>query len=50
MSNVRTFVVGTTDALSPDRLGKVTGLDVRSAQRLTVYRLVSPKRAKTARS
>ncbi|GGQ41154.1 hypothetical protein BKA00_001258 [Actinomadura coerulea] len=39
MSNIRRFVVGTTDVLSPARLGKVTGLDVRNAQQLTVYRL-----------
>ncbi|WUH98960.1 HAMP domain-containing histidine kinase [Spirillospora sp. NBC_00431] len=46
--NVRTFVIGTTDVLPPDRIQKSTGLEAPSAQRLTVYVLASPRRAETA--
>lgn len=46
---LRTFVVGTTDVLPPDRIRRLTGLDgVRTAQRLTVYALASPRGAEAA--
>ncbi|RKS74297.1 signal transduction histidine kinase [Actinomadura pelletieri DSM 43383] len=45
---VQTYVVGTTDPLPPARFREATGLDTRSAQRLTVYTLVASERARTA--
>ncbi|WP_433183727.1 HAMP domain-containing sensor histidine kinase [Actinoallomurus sp. CA-150999] len=42
------FVVGTTDVLPADRIKKLTGIGGRTAQRLTVYVLVSTADAKTA--
>ncbi|WP_131739318.1 sensor histidine kinase [Actinomadura roseirufa] len=45
---VRTFVVGTTDPLAPDKIRARFDLESRTPQRVTVYAVVSPERAATA--